>query len=65
MVKVKKVTRETLRQMACGESPTFKLPNAQAIDSAGTTAYQMARIEESTYKVEKDYAKKTIEITKQ
>ena len=65
MVKVKKVTRETLRQMARGESQTFKLPNAQAIDSAGTTAYQMARIEECTYKVEKDYAKKTIEITKQ
>ena len=49
MVTAEKVTREDLKQMQPGESQTFKLPNAQALDSAGTTAYQMARIEDCTY----------------
>jgi hypothetical protein len=64
MVTADKVTREDLKQMQPGESQTFKLPNAQALDSAGTTAYQMARIEDCTYSVEKDYVEKTIKITK-
>ena len=64
MVIADKVTREDLKQMQPGESQTFKLPNAQALDSAGTTTYQMARIEDCTYSIEKDYVEKTIKITK-
>ena len=50
--------------MQRGEEKTFSLPDARAIDSAGTTAYQMARIENCTYSVVKDYAGKTIKIAK-
>lgn len=64
MVIADKVAREDLKQMQPGESQTFKLPNAQALDSAGTTAYQMARIEDCTYSIKKDYVEKTIKITK-
>ncbi len=64
MVTAEKVTRDDLRQMQPGESQTFKLPDVQALDSAGTTAYQMARIEKCTYSVEKDYVNGTIKITK-
>ena len=64
MVIADKVTREDLKQMQPGESQTFKLPNAQALDSAGTTAYQMARIENCTYEVKKNYVERTIEISK-
>ena len=61
---MEKVTREDLQKMQRGEEKTFSLPDARAIDSAGTTAYQMARIENCTYSVVKDYAGKTIKITK-
>ena len=62
---VEKVTRERLQKMERGESRTFGLPDARAIDSAGTTAYQIANIEGCTYSVQKDYVGKTINISKQ
>jgi len=53
-----------LRQMAIGETKDFHLPDAQAIDNAGTTAYQLQNVERCKYSVSKDYQNNVITITK-
>lgn len=59
-----KVTREDLRSMEVGETKTFDLPDAQAIDSAGVTAYQMQNLERCKYSITKDYQNNKIKISK-
>lgn len=60
----KVVTRDVLRGMSLGESRTFELPDALAIDAAGTTAYQLQHIEGCRYTCSKNYAERQITITK-
>lgn len=61
---MERLTREDLRQMAIGEKKDFHLPDAQAIDNAGTTAYQFQNVERCKYSVSKDYKNNVITITK-
>ncbi len=61
---IDKLTRDHLREMAIGETKDFKLPTAQAVDTAGTVAYQMQNVERCKFSVKKDYANTTITITK-
>ena len=60
---MERLTREDLRQMAIGETKEFRLPDAQAIDNAGTTAYQLQNVERCKYSVSKDYQNNVITIT--
>ncbi len=59
-----KLTREDLRNMAMGETKTFRVANAQACDSGKATTYQMRNILQCRFEVQTDYATNTLTITK-
>lgn len=58
------VSRSVLREMKIGDSRTFELNDAMAIDSAAVKAYQMQYIEGCRYVCKKNYVARTITITK-
>ena len=59
-----KITRDDLRSMQSGETRTWQLPNAYAVDSARTTASQLTALEGVKYTVSSNYAERQITITK-
>lgn len=59
-----KVTSETLRNMAVGESITFELPNADAINTGKAIAYRLQNSLGCKFGAVSDYANNRLTITK-
>lgn len=60
----KKVTSAVLREMAVGESRTFELPNADAIDCGKTIAYRLQHSLHCRFTAASDYANNRLTLTK-
>ena len=59
-----RVTTEALRGMKPGETQTFKLADAYAIESGKTLAYRMQHISGYRFTAVSNYDKKTLTLTK-
>ncbi|MDO5395804.1 MAG: hypothetical protein Q4F07_07560 [Bacteroidales bacterium] len=59
-----KVTRKALRDMAIGETRTFNLPDADAINSGKTLAYSLQHSLGVKFSAVSDFANNTLTITK-
>lgn len=59
-----KVTSEALRGMDIGQTVTFDLPDASAIESGKATAYRLQNILGCKFSAVSDYANKRLSITK-
>lgn len=64
MERLEKLTREDLRSMEMGETKTFHLMTAAALDSAAVTAGQVGRLDGCKYSCSRDYDEKTVTVTK-
>lgn len=63
-VKVEKVTRNLLRDIKEGETVKAVLPDAKAIDSGKSTAYQLQNLLGCKFSVNADYTERTLAITR-
>ena len=61
---VDKITREDLRLMRDGETRTFQLPSAAAVESGKTSAYIFAKLAGIRLRCESDFENKTLTITR-
>lgn len=59
-----KVTTEVLRKMAIGQTITFDLPDAEAINSGKTIAYRLQYSLRCKFSAVSDYANNRLTITK-
>lgn len=59
-----KVTTEILRQMRIGQTETFALPDADAINSGKTLAYRLQHSLKCKFSTETDYINNRLTITK-
>lgn len=59
-----KVTSDALRKIEVGQSVTFSLPNAEAINSGKTIAYRLQHSLRCKFSAESDYANNRLTITK-
>ena len=59
-----KVTSEALRRMEMGETVTFDLPGADAINSGKTIAYRLQHSLQCKFSAEADYINNRLTITK-
>lgn len=64
MERKEKLTRDDLYRMEIGETKTFHLTSARALDSAATTAVQVSHLEGCRFSCSRDYAENVITITK-
>lgn len=60
----KKVTSDALRKMKIGRTVTFKLPDADAINSGKAIAYRMQHSLQCKFTAVSDYANNLLTITK-
>lgn len=60
----KKVTSDALRKMAIGQTVTFELPDANAIETGKTIAYRTQHILGCKIKAVSDYTNNKLTITK-
>lgn len=60
----KRVTSEVLRQMEVGESITFELPDADAINSGKAIAYRLQNSLRCKFSAISDYVNNRLTITK-
>lgn len=60
----KKVTSADLRLMKTGQSLTFELPDARAIDSGKSLAYRLQHSEGCRFTAESDYVNNRLTITR-
>ena len=60
----KKVTSEALRQMEIGQTVTFELPDADAINSGKAIAYRLQNSLCCKFSAVSDYANNRLAITK-
>ena len=63
-VKVERVTRDLLRDIKEGETVKAVLPDAKAIDSGKSTAYQLQNLLGCKFSVNADYTERTLAITR-
>ena len=63
-MKEKKVTSEALRKMAIGESVTFVLADADAINSGKAIAYRLQNSLRCKFSAISDYANNRLTLTK-
>lgn len=59
-----KVTSEALRRMKVGETLTFELPNAEAVNSGKAIAYRLQHSLDCKFSAESDYVNNRLSITK-
>lgn len=59
-----KVTSEALRRMEMGETITFRLADANAINTGKTMAYRLQYSLECKFTAESDYINNTLTLTK-
>ncbi len=59
-----RVTSATLRRMKVGETQTFELPNAEAVNSGKAIAYRLQHSLGCKFSAESDYANNRLSITK-
>lgn len=59
-----KVTRDELREMRVGQTRIFQLVEAKKVTSASVTAQQLKNEEGLEFTVKKDYAAKSVSITR-
>lgn len=59
-----KVTTEVLRKMAIGQTITFDLPDAEAINSGKTIAYRLQYSLHCKFSAVSDYVNNRLTITK-
>lgn len=62
--KCEKVSRGMLRIMNVGEEQTIELPDVKGIESCKSTASQMKTRHEGVFKVEPDWKKNIVKITR-
>lgn len=55
-MKKERITTDALRAMALGQTRTFELPDAAAIEAGKTLAYREARVSGCRFQAESDYA---------
>lgn len=60
----KKVTSEALRKMEIGQTVTFELPDANAIDSGKAIAYRLQNSLHCKFSAVSDYANNLLTLTK-
>ena len=60
----KKVTSDALRKMKIGQSVTFELPDANAIDCGKTIAYRLQHYLHCRFTAISDYANNRLTLTK-
>lgn len=60
----KKVTSEALRKMEIGQTITFDLPDADAINSGKVIAYRLQHSLRCKFRTEADYTENRLTITK-
>lgn len=64
MIRKEKVTSEALRRMEMGETVTFELPNADAINTGRAIAYRLQHSLRCRFTAYSDYANNLLSITK-
>lgn len=64
MIRKEKVTSEALRRMEMGETVTFELPNADAINTGRAIAYRLQHSLRCRFTAYSDYANNLLAITK-
>lgn len=64
MIQADKITRDDLRAMHDGETLTFQLPSAAAVESGKTSAYIFAKLTGIRLRCESDFENKTLTITR-
>ncbi|MBQ6357912.1 MAG: hypothetical protein IJI97_03005 [Clostridia bacterium] len=64
MTQVDKISRDDLRALHDGETRTFQLPSAAAVESGKTSAYIFAKLAGIRLRCESDFENKTLTITR-
>lgn len=59
-----KVTSEALRGMKTGETRTFELPDADAVNTGKAIAYRLQHVLKCKFSAESDYVNNRLTITK-
>lgn len=59
-----KVTADALRRMEMGETVTFAVPDADAVETGKAIAYRMKNLLRCKFSCRSDYAANTLTITK-